>query len=75
MALLKQECGLDPFMFSKSRVKEELVKLETVEVPEQDRWRLPYFCTLMEEKYSAYNLGNEKKYNDVCEVIIALVMN
>ena len=42
LRLLEELVGLDPWVFGSSRLKEDLAKNETCEVPPLDQWRIPY---------------------------------
>ena len=50
LRLLGELSGLDPWVFGSSRLKEEIMKSETSEVPPLDQWRIPYLCSLLERR-------------------------
>ena len=45
--LIKEMTNLDPRTTSNMKMKQALVAAEIVEVPEVDKWRLPYLCSLL----------------------------
>ena len=44
LKLLEELSGLDPWVFGSGRMKQELVKVETGDVPEKNLWRVPLSC-------------------------------
>ena len=54
---------MDPWVFGSGRMKQELVKAETVDVPEQDLWRVDYLARRLEERQVLHYgvTGKEKK--------------
>ena len=53
--------GIDPWVFGSGRVKQELVKAELVEVPQQDQWRVGYLARLLEERQMLHYGGDMGK--------------
>ena len=50
MQLVQDLTNLDPWTTSYGKLKAALVTAEMVEVPQQDKWRLPYLCSLLAQK-------------------------
>ena len=73
--LLEESTGLDPWVCSAARVKEELIKTELVEVTLQDRWRLKYLASLLKERQMAHYLGLEEKEKELSDLIDSLCVN
>ena len=61
---LKEETGLDPWIFGGQRLKHELLKFNFKAVPECDQWRLGYLDRLLTQRTYAYLNGME----DVAEI-------
>ena len=60
LKLLEKLSGLDPWIFGSGRIKQEPVKTETGEVPDQDQWRVEYLDKLLEERhYWGDRIGDE----------------
>ena len=57
------------------RMKQELVKAETVEVPEQDLWRVDYLARLLEERKVLHHLGDRDGEERVAALIDSLCVN
>ena len=57
------------------QLKQALVASETVDVPLEDRWRLPYLCTLLAQRREFQNLAMEEEEARINELIDSLVMN
>ena len=65
---LEEASGMDPWIFDSSRLKVELVSRETVEVPEQDRWRVKYLHKLMVEKQEKHYMGEVEQVKQVSDL-------
>jgi hypothetical protein len=65
MKLLEEASGMDPWIFDSSRLKMELVSRETVEVSEQDTWRVKYLHKLMVEKQEKHYMGEVERVKQV----------
>ena len=42
LRLLEETSGLDPWLYSSTKMKDKLTKIEIVPVPEHDAWRVTY---------------------------------
>ena len=61
-ATLLENCsGLNPWEFGSFRLKEELVKNETVDVPEKDSLGVRYLASLLEQRQVVHYQGNEEE--------------
>ena len=69
LKLLEELSGLDPWVFGSGRMKHELVKSETVEVPEQDLWRVDYLARLLEERQVLHYGGDRDGEERVAALI------
>ena len=75
LKLLEELSGLDPWVFGSGRMKQELVKAETVEVPEQDLWRVDYLARLLEERQVLHYGGDREGEERVAALIDSLCVN
>ena len=53
----------------------ELASRETVDVPEQDRWRVKYLDKLMEEKKEYHYMGEVEQVKQVSDLIDSLCID
>ena len=56
-------------------VKDALALEETVEVPAQDQWRIPYLCKLLSDRSQAYFEGRDEDVNTLTMYIDSLAIN
>ena len=75
LQLVKSISKLDPWTTSYGKLKEALVAAEMVEVPEQDRWRLPYLCSLLAQRGDAKHSAMVAEETRLGELIDSLVTN
>ena len=75
LQLLKDITGMDPWTTSNGRLKEALVGAELVEVPERDRWRLPYLGSLLAQRGEANYSAMEEDVTRLGQLISSLVTN
>ena len=75
LKLLEDSTGLSPWNYSSTRIKEELVEKEKVEVPAQDKWRISYLSKLLEQKQIAHYMGDETVVSQVTTLIDSLCIN
>ena len=54
LALLQREAGLDLWVVSPGHLQAALLAKERVEVPDRDKWRVPYLERLLAERLQAY---------------------
>ena len=52
-----------------------LCEQEAVEVPPQDRWRIPYLSSLLSQRRVAKNLASEETVDHLTQLIDSLVRN
>ena len=69
--MVKGISQLDPWTCSYGKLK----AAELVEVPQQDKWRLPYLCSLLAQRREAYVQAMEADEKRIEELIESLVTN
>ena len=67
--------GLNPWNAPKARLRDALIASESVEIPPQDRWRLPYLGSLLSQRGTAYYEALDSEVARLTELIDSLVMN
>ena len=67
--------GLNPWTDPPRRIQAALVAQETVLVPLQDKWRVPYLCSLLQQRGEAHSLALEEEERILTELISSLVLN
>ena len=67
--------GLNPWTASQARLKAALVAEDTVQVPLQASWRVPYLCSLLGQRGAAHSLALEDEQDRLTELINSLVIN
>ena len=75
LQLVKGISHLDPWTCSYGKLKAALITAELVEVPQQDRWRLPYLCSLLAQRREAHSQAMEADEKRLDELIESLVTN
>ena len=65
----------NPWTASQGRLRAALISGEAVEVPQQDRWHLPYLCSLLSQRGEAHNQALEEHKDRLTELIDSLVAN
>ena len=75
LKLISDVSGLNHWTDSKGRLKAALIAGEAVEVHQQDRWRLPYLCSLLSQRGEAHNQALEEHEDRLTELIDSLVAN
>jgi hypothetical protein len=75
LRLLQESSGLDPLVCTSTKLREKLVKMELVEVPPQDRWRVSYLARLLEQRQVAKYLGLEEKEMELTGLVDSLCVN
>ena len=75
LRLLRELSGLDPWVFGSSRLKEELVKSETREVPALDQWRVPYLSSLLERRQVLHYQGDIDREKELSDLVDSLCVN
>ena len=73
--LIKEMTTLDPWLTSKGRLKAALQEQELVAIPEIDKWRLPYLCSLLSQRSNAHFLAFEAEESRLTDLINSLVIN
>ena len=72
---IQEATGLSPWTASKGAVTDALVAGEVVGVPPQDRWRLPYLCSLLRQRREAYQLALEDEESRLTTLFDSLEAN
>ena len=67
--------GLNPWIVPYSRLQAALIDEDTVQVPQQDRWRVPYLCSLLRQRGEAHHMAMEEEKQRLTELINSLVAN
>ena len=67
--------NLDPWTTSYGKLKAALVTTEMVEVPQQDKWRLPYLCSLLAQRSEAHRSAEVAEETRLDDLIHSLVTN
>ena len=75
LRLIDEQSGLDTWVFSSTRIKEELLSKETVTVPPQDQWRIMYLGKLLEERQKLHYSGDKEGEERVSGLIDSLCIN
>ena len=75
LQLVHDLTNLDPWTTSYGKLKAALVTAEMVEVPQQDKWRLPYLCSLLAQRSEAHSSALEAEETRLDELIHSLVTN
>ena len=70
-----EETALNPWSSTRKRLKDALLAGEAAQVPQQDRWRLPYLSSLLSQRREAHNLAQEDVELRLSELIDSLVKN
>ena len=70
-----ESTGLNPWTSSQGRLKAALVAEELVEVPLQDRWCVPYLCSLLSQREEAHSKALEEDKKGLTTLIDSLVAN
>ena len=66
---------LNPWTAKLGHIRQALILSELVEVPEMDRWRLPYLCSLLTKRREMRTLALENEENYISDLISSLVRN
>ena len=72
---IAESSGLNPWTVQQAKLRAALVAEEVVLVPLQDRWRVPYLCSLLSQRGEAYKLVMEEDEKRLTELIDSLVKN
>ena len=72
---IAESSGLNPWTVQQAKLRAALVAEEVVLVPLQDRWRVPYLCSLLSQRGEAYKLAMEEDEKRLTELIDSLVKN
>ena len=75
LSFIKSLTGLDIREYGANRIKDELQRVLSPEVPVMDRWRLPYLEKLLANRCEAFYNGDSDHYNYLNELIHSLVTN
>ena len=75
LKLLEECSGLNPWIYSSTRLKQELIDKEKIEIPVQDSWRIGYLGKLLEQKQMYHYKGEKVMVNQVSELIDSICIN
>ena len=75
LKLLEEYTGINPWVFGSARLKEELLKWEMVETPDQDRWRVDYLFKLLGQRQVSHYNGDEDEEKRIAVLIDSLCVN
>ena len=75
LSLIHEVSQFNRWSASFRKLKERLVDAEQVEVPAQDRWRLPYLCSLLSQRGMAHNMAMDDEEQTLTDLIDSLVIN
>ena len=75
MQHVRVQTALNPWSTSRKKLKDALVAGEAVQVPEQDRWRLPYLSSLLSQRREAHSQALEDEEIRLTKLIDSLVKN
>ena len=73
--LIEEITGLSLWTAPQHRLRAVLCEQEAVEVPPQDRWRIPYLSSLLSQRRVAKNLASEETVDHLTQLIYSLVGN
>ena len=74
LALLQRETGLDPWVVGPGHLKQELQRVERVDVPECDSWRVTYLQKLLIQRLQAHFNGDQEEEERLKGLINSLVI-
>ena len=75
LSYIASEAGLSPWRTSSRKIKAALIERETVDIPTEDAWRIPYLYSLLAQKREANTLVLEEETSRLGELIKSLVIN
>ena len=75
LQLLEEASGLNPWVYDSSRLKVDLSSRDSVEVSDQERWRVMYLRKLLETKQNYHYLGDGERVKNVSNLIDSLCIN
>ena len=75
LCLVQELTQLNPWTAKSAQLKATIVENEMVDVPPQDLWRLPYLCSLLTQRGTAFFLANEEEQDRLTDLIHSLVTN
>ena len=73
--LLEESSGLNPWEYGTSHMKQELVKKDVVNIPDQDNWRIGYLASLLEQRQVHHYQGNDEEEQRLTSLIDSLCIN
>ena len=75
LQLVQDMTKLNPWTSSGKNLKAALAEFERVDVPLLDRWRLPYLCSLLNQRSEAYFNASGEEQKRLTDLITSLVTN
>ena len=73
LAHIREETGLDPWIFWGTRVRDALIQANTVKVAEQDEWKISNLKKLLSSRLEAHYSGNTETEENLTTLIHSLV--
>ena len=74
LSLVNQESSQDPWEVSPLKIREGLMNSETVEVHQQDQWRIPYLLSLLKQYQEARYMVLDKEMDNLQGLIDSLAI-
>ena len=75
LRLIQELTRLNPWTARNGGMRTALDRGEQVGVPELDRWRLPYLCSLLSQRSQAFYMVMEEEEEQLTDLINSLVVN
>ena len=75
LRLVSELSGLDPWIASSEKIKEQLLIQDKADIPLTDQWRVPYLSSLLEKRQSLHYQGEEEGAQEVTKLIDSLCIN
>ena len=75
LRLLSEKSGMDPWTTSPSNMKLRLKHTCRIQVPENDKWRLPYLGKLLNARLWAHYSCNDEQEEILTQLIESLIKN
>ena len=73
--LVHELTNLNPWTVHYGKLRAALQAEQRVQVPDLDRWRLPYLMSLLRQRREAYTSAEEEHEKELTELIESLVIN
>ena len=73
LRFISENTGLDPWAYGLRRIREELDNRTYKVVPENERWKIPYFQKIISERLFAFYNGDRENEDKLTMLIQSLV--